>query len=421
MKDFSGRATEFKSLQAFADRIADRSELGGLAEFCRLRGRGLRPQAMQAARDFAEQARTWPLAERCKVVDELMHASLSVGAMLRPQPLVDGLILPTLREWSTTSPGEAAPHRWVGVITHNGDPLAEAVRLDPDEQIARRWLIDFVTDDVEYAVHELPCGYLGEPAADLVALDEAEGLAAGLTDPVYQEHYVAEIQALRERVRSWLARGGEAADDLEDGMLRCWMSLHAQSGMNEVAPHEGRALIARLGEPHRRYHGLEHVAECLDAFGDVEEQAGDPVAVKLAIWFHDAVYEPGAADNEARSAALADEVLERLGISEAKRRQVARLVRATDHRTPPQGNDEKLLCDIDLSILAAAPPRYDRYARAIQAEAGLPDDEFRRRRAAFLRSMLGREHIFHTEHSRATKERAARENMRRELNDREST
>src|ERR1044071_4041087 len=75
----------------------------------------------------------------------------------------------------------------------------------------------------------------------------------------------------------------------------------------ELPPEVVRDLARRYAEPHRAYHTAEHIAEVLRWFDWAAERTGwhDPVDVYLAIVFHDAIYDPLAVDNEARSAALA--------------------------------------------------------------------------------------------------------------------
>ena len=67
------------------------------------------------------------------------------------------------------------------------------------------------------------------------------------------------------------------------------------------------ALLARYSEPHRRYHTLQHLAECFAAFDEIADLAEHPPDVELALWFHDAIYdtEPQARANLARPLARA--------------------------------------------------------------------------------------------------------------------
>ena len=74
------------------------------------------------------------------------------------------------------------------------------------------------------------------------------------------------------------------------------MGLAAPQGLFE-------RLHAAWSEPWRHYHTPQHLDECLDALARERPQARAPGKIALALFFHDAVYELQAADNEARSAA----------------------------------------------------------------------------------------------------------------------
>ena len=141
----------------------------------------------------------------------------------------------------------------------------------------------------------------------------------------------------------------------------------------------------------------------------------DPAGLEAAIWTHDSVYEPGAEDNELRSAQFADHVLDYMGVGADARRRVHNLVMVTaDH--DPSTQDEQLLADLDLSVLGARPTLYDAYSKAIREEfAHLSDEDFRTGRAQFLSSLLDKDAIYHTPEFRAQYERTAKQNLRREL------
>src|SRR5437660_7778156 len=72
-------------------------------------------------------------------------------------------------------------------------------------------------------------------------------------------------------------------------------------------------LVSFYSEPHRHYHNQGHISECLDEFDASRYLARRPLAVELAIWFHDAIYETRAADNEEKSADLAKKRISEAG------------------------------------------------------------------------------------------------------------
>ncbi|MCE7080180.1 hypothetical protein [Streptomyces sp. ST2-7A] len=178
-----------------------------------------------------------------------------------------------------------------------------------------------------------------------------------------------------------------------------------------------RALLARWAEPARHYHTTDHLWAVLRRLDLLTGHADDPVAVELAAWYHDAVYEPGAPDNEERSARLAEEELPALGIPADRIAEVARLVRLTDgHRTAPGDTNGEALCDADLGVLGGPPEEYARYTAAVRMEyAAVPADAFRAGRAAVLRDLLALPRLYRTPYGTAHWEATARYNLRAEL------
>lgn len=182
-----------------------------------------------------------------------------------------------------------------------------------------------------------------------------------------------------------------------------------------------RELSALYRAEDRHYHGLSHIEALLALAGEYRPALSDPEAVEAAIWFHDAVYDSRAKDNEARSADLAREKLG--GRMEGGRlERIAAMIEATaTHRVPDfpdraAAQDAALFLDMDLSILGAAPAAFDAYERAVRREYGWVDETaWRAGRAAVLKDFLARHHVFHTEAFRSRFERQARENMARSL------
>ncbi|HEX7743649.1 MAG TPA: metal-dependent phosphohydrolase, partial [Micromonosporaceae bacterium] len=167
------------------------------------------------------------------------------------------------------------------------------------------------------------------------------------------------------------------------------------------------------------YHTVEHLVAVLDVVDAYADLAAHADLVRLAAWFHDAVYDPRARGdgNERASAALAGECLGRLGVPPDGIAEVRRLVLLTAGHEAGSGDpDAALLCDADLAILTSPPPDYDRYAAAIRREYGhVPDDDFRTGRAAVLDHLLALPALFRTRPLTDRWETAARANLRREL------
>jgi predicted metal-dependent HD superfamily phosphohydrolase len=162
------------------------------------------------------------------------------------------------------------------------------------------------------------------------------------------------------------------------------------------------------------YDGLGDVLGWLHELGRGSDLAEEAAGVRVAVWVHDAVWEPGRPDNEEASAALADEALAAGGVPEARRGAVRALILATRHDRTPEDPDARLIADIDLAILGADPDDYDRYERAVRREYGpLSDAAFAAGRAAFAAGLLARPRIFATERYFRRLEAAARANLAR--------
>ncbi|MFI0963921.1 hypothetical protein ACH4S8_21265 [Streptomyces sp. NPDC021080] len=179
-------------------------------------------------------------------------------------------------------------------------------------------------------------------------------------------------------------------------------------------------LLDRWAEPQRRYHTTDHLLAVLGHIDVLEahgERAEDPAAVRLAAWFHDAVYLPDRSENEERSARLAERALAELGVAPARTAEVARLVRLTvTHDPADDDTDGAVLCDADLAVLASPPAAYAAYTAAVREEyAFVPDPAFRTGRAAVLRQLLDLPRLFRTSYGDRTWTGPARRNMETEL------
>ncbi|MGW3095476.1 HD domain-containing protein [Streptomyces sp. NPDC001102] len=176
-------------------------------------------------------------------------------------------------------------------------------------------------------------------------------------------------------------------------------------------------LLTRWQEPQRRYHTLAHLVAVLDHVDTLQEYAADPDAVRLAAWFHDAVYLPDRSDNEERSARLAERALPEAGVPDATAAEVARLVRLTvTHDPADDDRDGQVLCDADLAILASPPTAYAAYTAAVREEYHfVPNDAFRAGRADVLRQLLALPRLFRTPYGQEKWEATARYNLSAEL------
>ncbi len=198
--------------------------------------------------------------------------------------------------------------------------------------------------------------------------------------------------------------------------LERWTKLWQAAGAcGDPLPWYAR-LAAAYSQPHRHYHTFGHIAECLGEFDTARDLARQPSAVELAIWFHDAVYDPRAPDNEEQSAALLRQCLSEAGVSDSLSEVASRLVLATKNHDAGVDVDAPVLVDVDLSILGQPAARFQEYEAQIHREyAWVPETTFAVRRAEILEGFLARARVYTTDRFYEEYERQARNNIRQSL------
>ena len=176
-------------------------------------------------------------------------------------------------------------------------------------------------------------------------------------------------------------------------------------------------LMDAYGEPGRFYHNGHHITALLRLFAKLRELAIDPVAVKIAIFFHDAVYHipldpqfPPPHDNEERSIKLMLMMANNPEYGSIQR--AIALVRATAEHVSGRDIDTRLIHDLDLSILASSRHRFIAFEQQIRQEyAVYPKALYLPARMGILRSFLERRRIYALGPLVLTWEAKARENL----------
>ena len=201
-----------------------------------------------------------------------------------------------------------------------------------------------------------------------------------------------------------------------------WATAWKEAGGSLAA---GRILFddlnLRFQEGRRYYHALSHVETMLDeleAFRAAEEsKTVHFAAVKMMIWYHDAVYYPCARNNETQSAQLFTLVGKLAYLEESFITRVVEGILATANHRPSVNPNVQTLCDLDLTILGQPEPVFDRYEEQIclEYDDAVPEDEFRIGRRTILQYFLGRQRIYQTNFFRERYEAQARENLRRSI------
>jgi len=190
----------------------------------------------------------------------------------------------------------------------------------------------------------------------------------------------------------------------------------------QLPPEQLQSLQAAYSAPPRAYHNFAHVEEVLRHYDDVANGPGwqQPEEVRLAVLYHDAIYEAGRKDNEARSAELAVDHIQRwLPDRDIDTARVSDLINLTARHgalTPGDvDRDAALFLDCDMAILASDAATFAAYDRGITAEyrGKVPAWLFKLNRRRFLKALLGKERIFLSDWFHERLDAKARINLRR--------
>jgi predicted metal-dependent HD superfamily phosphohydrolase len=177
-------------------------------------------------------------------------------------------------------------------------------------------------------------------------------------------------------------------------------------------------LVNAYTQSDRYYHNLDHINHLLTILEQFNQgRLRDPMAVFLAIWFHDFVYDSQAIDNEIQSAKAANKLLTNLGASIDLIARVEQLILATQgHQVSPKDFDQCVFLDADLAILGVDSVSYQAYAQSIRREySWVSDLDYKAGRIRVLESFAKRPRLYCTDLLFGELEAIARCNLAQEI------
>lgn len=203
---------KFEGLEAIAAQAEGLPYLQAFARSCRLKASGLRKQAQAALDEFIAEALALEPANRRQLVEWLLDTQRRHPQVhnLIPHPLAKRLMEPALAEWLREAPGDAAVHRWLGILRKDRAALRAAVALDAEERLARIYLLRNLIDSVAFATHHLPEGeLLYETAFVQGCLNEAAQLLEQLPDDEEKMFLARVFAQQRQLVEDFLSWSGQ--------------------------------------------------------------------------------------------------------------------------------------------------------------------------------------------------------------------
>ena len=165
----------FECLLGIAESIAGEEMWQHFADYCRLREKGLRKQALKSLAQLIADAKNWPPVERRRFSNWIfgVHLRHSAVHQLIATPLSQQLLIPTLKEWAGCEAENSTPRRLLGLATGDQQHFSDALVLNPQDDVSRYYLVLRDLADVDFQCHHLPDEFIGEPSEAIAILDRA--------------------------------------------------------------------------------------------------------------------------------------------------------------------------------------------------------------------------------------------------------
>jgi len=204
-----------------------------------------------------------------------------------------------------------------------------------------------------------------------------------------------------------------AYNNLKQQFFTLWKELGAKN-----PGYEFELLTKQYLEPERFYHTLEyHISNVLSEFDSVKYLAKNPKAIKLALFYHDAILDPMGKDNEEKSAQLLLSLEDRSGINHNIIVDASSLVMATKRQSVPVTIDEKIVVDCDWAILGKSKEEFDIYNHKIRQEyLFVPKEAYSEKRIEILQNFLDKPSLYHLEYFKDKYTTQMKKNLERTIN-----
>lgn len=198
----------FDGLKAAADALDMHPGLELIAEYCRLREKGLRRRAFSALGEFLQSVNSWNPRKARSAAKHILevHGRLPEAHQFLSQPLLTQFLIPTLEAWVEAEPYCVTGLRWLGILTNNTELLGRALNESPEDVPSRRYLVNIGLSDVDYATHHLvESQFIGELEEARKSLRDARKLVVSAPSPEGFEALLGELEHYEALLSDWVA------------------------------------------------------------------------------------------------------------------------------------------------------------------------------------------------------------------------
>jgi predicted metal-dependent HD superfamily phosphohydrolase len=202
-------------------------------------------------------------------------------------------------------------------------------------------------------------------------------------------------------------------------LKQTWQELMSRYCTDEeLINSEFDKLVGQYAGPGRQYHNLQHIEVLLTLQQAYASNIRNNEVLKMAIFYHDIIYNVLKSDNEEQSALAAATFLQQTTFPPYQIITVMDYIRATKTHTGDEHDDDlDFLLDFDLNILGSPADVYSQYAQQIRQEYSVyPDEVYNPGRKKVLTHFLEKPVIYRTTVFREQYEAQARQNIISELN-----
>lgn len=177
-----------------------------LAEYCRLREKGLRRQAFQAMDAFLTLARQWDAATAREVTQRILelNARTPRAHQFLCQPLLTRFVKPTLENWLIEDDRSQIALRWLGILSGDFELLRKALDLKPEDIPVRQKLVNRLLDYPDFVTHHIGesklCGDLEDAKTELVS---ARSVVEAAPDPGPFARLLVDVEMFEALLEHW--------------------------------------------------------------------------------------------------------------------------------------------------------------------------------------------------------------------------